>query len=43
MQQVDEIVASAKSAITGAKDLSSLDAVRVQYLGKQGELTGVLR
>lgn len=43
MQQVDEIVASAKSAITGAKDLSSLDAVRVQYLGKQGELTGVLK
>ena len=43
MQQVDEIVTSAKSAITGAKDLSSLDAVRVQYLGKQGELTGVLK
>ena len=25
------------------EDLSSLDAVRVQYLGKQGELTGVLK
>ncbi len=43
MQQVDEIVASAKSAIADATDLSGLDAVRVQYLGKQGELTGVLK
>lgn len=31
------------AAIAQAADLSSLDAVRVEYLGKKGSLTGVLR
>ncbi len=31
------------SAIAAATDLAALDAVRVEYLGKKGSLTGILR
>ena len=34
---------AALAAVAGAADLSALDAVRVEYLGRQGSLTGILR
>ena len=46
MAIVDELLAlkdDALAAVEGARDLSSLDAVRVAYLGKKGSLTAVLR
>ena len=42
-EQIEQIKNSAKEEIASAKDLQSLDAVRVKYLGKKGELTAVLR
>jgi len=38
-QELDKLVAEAQQAIDGAADLAALDQVRVQYLGKKGELT----
>jgi len=37
------IVQQAKTAIIAAADLKALDAIRVQYLGKKGELTELLK
>ncbi len=42
MQQLDELVAAAEEQIAAA-DLSALDAVRVAYLGRRGELTARLK
>lgn len=42
-EQIEQIKNSAKEEILNANDLQSLDAVRVKYLGKKGELTAVLR
>lgn len=39
MQHLQEIIANATSAINAAESLVALDEVRVQYLGKKGELT----
>ena len=39
MQSLSELITEAKSHIAGASDLAALDAVRVRYLGKKGELT----
>ena len=41
--QIEQIKTSAISAIGESKNLSELDAVRVKYLGKKGELTSILR
>lgn len=41
--QLDSLVASAKSAITQAADLNTLEKLRVKYLGKKGELTELLK
>jgi len=41
--QLEAIRSAALSAITGAQNPAELDAVRVQYLGKKGELTAVLK
>jgi len=38
-QELDKLVKTAKQAIDSADGLSSLDQVRVQYLGKKGEIT----
>ncbi len=43
MQQLDELVAAADEQIAAAADLSALDAVRVAYLGRRGELTARLK
>ncbi|WP_406667936.1 phenylalanine--tRNA ligase subunit alpha [Gallaecimonas sp. GXIMD1310] len=39
MQHLDEIVSQAKAAIDAAADMAALDAIRVDYLGKKGQLT----
>ncbi len=43
MQALNELVETAASEIDAAGDLAALDAVRVQYLGKKGELTDRLK
>jgi phenylalanyl-tRNA synthetase alpha chain len=43
MQSLSELLDQAASAIDAAADLAALDAVRVQYLGKKGELTARLK
>ena len=42
-EQLATIRAAALEAFAAAKDSAELDALRVQYLGKKGELTGVLK
>lgn len=41
--QLEQIRAEAEAAIEKAASLQELDAVRVKYLGKKGELTAVLK
>lgn len=41
--QLDQILQEALSAVAGAEDLASLDAVRVAYMGKKGKVTGLLK
>lgn len=43
MQVLDEILREAESTINSATDLKSLDTCRVQYLGKKGQLTEILK
>ena len=43
MQHLEEIIANANAAIDAADSLVALDEVRVQYLGKKGELTAQLQ
>jgi phenylalanyl-tRNA synthetase alpha chain len=43
MQALDELLASAVSQVDTADDLAALDAVRVSFLGKKGELTSRLK
>ncbi|GAL15291.1 phenylalanyl-tRNA synthetase alpha chain [Vibrio astriarenae] len=43
MQHLEEIIANANTAIEAAESLVALDEVRVQYLGKKGELTAQLQ
>lgn len=40
---LDSLQAAALAAIASASDLAALDQVRVQYLGKSGELTALLK
>ena len=42
-EQIEKIKGLAKEEIAKVEDLQSLDAVRVKYLGKKGELTAMLR
>ena len=42
-EQLAKIRAEALSALENVKAAAELDALRVQYLGKKGELTGVLK
>ena len=39
MHSLSDLIKQAESEISGAVDLVVLDAVRVRYLGKKGELT----
>ncbi len=41
--QIDELIQRAGSAIDDAADLAQLDAVRVEFLGKKGQLTDMLK
>lgn len=41
--QLDEIRARAEEELAAVTDLQELDAIRVKYLGKKGELTAVLK
>ncbi|MGE3920349.1 MAG: phenylalanine--tRNA ligase subunit alpha [Gammaproteobacteria bacterium] len=43
LKELPEIIESAKKKIADTNDLSSLEQVRVQYLGKKGELTEILK
>jgi phenylalanyl-tRNA synthetase alpha chain len=43
MQALSELVKQAESEIESASDLAALDAVRVTYLGKKGQLTARLK
>jgi len=43
MKDIDDILTAGADAVSAATDLSALDLVRVQYLGKQGELTARLK
>ncbi|GLS84764.1 phenylalanine--tRNA ligase subunit alpha [Paraferrimonas haliotis] len=42
-QQIDEIIAEGVSAIEAANDLKLLDEIRVNYLGKKGRLTEIMK
>ena len=43
MEDINTLITEACAAIDAAADLQSLDQVRVRYLGKKGELTGLLK
>ena len=43
MAALDDIKTTALDAISAAADAAALDDVRVKYLGKKGELTGLLK
>lgn len=43
MENLQSLADQAKSAIAEATDLAGLDDVRVQYLGKKGEITALLK
>ncbi|MFB9885500.1 phenylalanine--tRNA ligase subunit alpha [Balneatrix alpica] len=43
MEHLDTLLAQGREAVAQAADLQALDAIRVQYLGKSGELTQLLK
>ena len=43
MTSLSDLVTRAASEIDAAEDLAALDAVRVSYLGKKGEITARLK
>jgi len=43
MENITKIITEAKTAINAAADLSTLEQLRVKYLGKKGQLTEVLK
>ena len=42
-EQLERLRAAALAEIGNTEDLSALDAVRVRFLGKKGEITGILK
>ncbi len=42
-EQADQIVKEASEKIAAAKDLKALEKLRVEFLGRQGRVTGLLR
>ncbi|MDH4022441.1 MAG: phenylalanine--tRNA ligase subunit alpha, partial [Gammaproteobacteria bacterium] len=43
MDNVETLLVQARDAVATARDLAALDAVRVRYLGKKGQLTALLK
>src|SRR5438093_13653021 len=43
LERVAELRAEAEKAIEGAADSAALEELRVRYLGRKAELTGILR
>ena len=43
MENLNEIIAEAQAELNIADNLTALDQVRVQYLGKKGRITGLLK
>jgi phenylalanyl-tRNA synthetase alpha chain len=43
MHDIESLLARARAELSAADDLAQLDAVRVRYLGKKGELTAQLK
>lgn len=42
-EAIGRIIAQAEQELKAAPNLPALDAVRVKYLGKKGELTAILK
>ena len=42
-EKINELYASAESALLQVNDLKGLDEIRVAYLGKSGSVTGLLK
>ena len=42
-EQLTQVAHAAQAALQGADSLAALEAVEVQYLGRKGQLTGLLR
>lgn len=43
IEKIQQIAQSAEAAVAAAGDVDALEAVRVEYLGRKAELTGILR
>ena len=43
MENLDTLAQQAKDAINAATDGPALEALRVEYLGKKGQITGLLK
>ncbi|MDG1772457.1 MAG: phenylalanine--tRNA ligase subunit alpha [Oceanicoccus sp.] len=43
MENLESLANEAREAIASATDVAALDAVRVEYLGKKGSITGLLK
>lgn len=43
MDNLESLLARARAEVAAAADLAALDAIRVHYLGKKGEITGLLK
>ena len=43
MSELADIITAAEQAVATANDIAALDTVRVQYLGKKGQMTGLLK
>ena len=43
MQELDTLVATAEAEVDAAQDVAALEALRVRFLGKKGELTALLK
>ena len=43
MSELTDIITAAEQAVATANDIAALDSVRVQYLGKKGQMTGLLK
>ena len=43
MENLDALVSQALEAVQHSQDITALEQIRVQYLGKKGELTQVMQ
>ena len=43
MSELADIITAVEQAVATANDIAALDTVRVQYLGKKGQITGLLK